>query len=134
MKYPGLLPYHLPLSCALLWQFFPIALADSQAAHSKFAGEYRSIEAGPSMSVSLGADRSATVTEDAGNGAITLFGQWVDSGGQVVVNFDAVEGKQLEPPMVFQPVDDGLRAVTWSHASLGKVDPPPMGKGFKVKH
>jgi hypothetical protein len=94
MQYPGLFVYHLPFSCALLWQFFPIALADGQGAHSKFAGEYRSIETDPSMSVSLGADRSATVTEDAGNGAITLVGQRVDSGGQVVVNFDAVEVKQ----------------------------------------
>jgi hypothetical protein len=74
MKYPRLFLYHLPLACALLWQSSPIALADSQAAHPRFAGEYRSIEAGPSMSVSLGADRSATVTEDAGNGAITLPG------------------------------------------------------------
>jgi len=134
MKYPRLFLYHLPLACALLWQSSPIALADSQAAHPRFAGEYRSIEAGPSMSVSLGADRSATVMEDAGNGAITLFGHWVDSGGQVVVNFDAVEGEQLERPMVVRSAHVGLRAVTWNQTSWGKVDPPPMGKGFKVKH
>jgi hypothetical protein len=52
----------------------------------------------------------------------------------VVVNFDAVEGEQLEPPMVFRSAHDGLRAVIWNHASWGKVDPPPTGKGFKVKH
>ena len=50
-----------------------------------------------------------------------------------LVTFDAVEGKPVEPPMVFQPAHDGLQAVTWNHASWGKVDPPPMKKGFKVK-
>jgi hypothetical protein len=74
MKYPGLFLYHFPLACALLWQSSPIALADSQAAHSQFAGEYRPVEAGPSMRASLGADRSTTFTEDAGSGAITLVG------------------------------------------------------------
>lgn len=103
MRYPGFFLQHLSLACAILWQFSPIALADSSTAHSHFAGEYLSGEAAPSMSLSLGADRSATVTEDAGNGAITLFGHWIDSDGQVVVNFDAVADKPLEPPMVFLP-------------------------------
>jgi hypothetical protein len=133
MRYPYLFLRHLPLACAILWQFSPIALAETATVHSKFVGEYLSREAGPSMSLSLGADRSATVTEDVGDGAITLFGHWVDSGGQVVVTFDAVEGKPLEPPMAFQSTHDGLRAVTWDHASWGKVDPPPMKNGFKVK-
>jgi hypothetical protein len=35
--------------------------------------------------------------------------------------------------MVFQPAHDGLQAVTWNHATWGKVDPPSMKKGFKVK-
>jgi hypothetical protein len=73
MKYPGLFLYHLPLACALLWQSSPIALADSQAARSNCAGEYRSIEAGPSTNASVGADRSETVIEDAGNGVTTLI-------------------------------------------------------------
>ena len=85
------------------------------------------------MNLSLGKDGTATVTEDTGNGATTLFGHWVDSGSQVTVTFDAVEGKPVEPPMVFQPAHDGLQAVTWNHASWGKLDPPPMKKGFKVK-
>lgn len=133
MRHPRVFLSHLPLACAILWQLSSSAFADTATAHSKLAGEYLSRNAGPSMSLSLGADRSATITEDAGNGAITLFGHWVDSGGQVVVTFDAVEGKPLEPPMVFQSTHDGLRAVTWNRASWGKVDPPPMKKGFKVK-
>ena len=85
------------------------------------------------MNVSLGPDGSATVTEDAGNGARTLFGHWVDSSGQVTVTFDAMQGAPAEPAMVFQAAHDGLQAVTWNHASWGKVAPPPMKKGFKVK-
>ena len=55
------------------------------------------------MNLSLGADGSATVTEDAGNGATTLFGHWADNGGQVAVTFDAMDGKAAEAPMVFNP-------------------------------
>jgi hypothetical protein len=124
---------HLPLACAVVWPSSQTALADNTIAHSKFAGVYLSHFAGPSMNLSLGLDGTATVTEDPGNGATTLFGHWVDSGSQVTVTFDAVEGKPIEPPMVFQPAHDGLQAVTWNHASWGKVDPPPMKKGFKVK-
>jgi hypothetical protein len=135
MEFPRAFLRHLPLACALLWQSSPLALADNATAHSALAGEYQSsMQAGPFISLSLGKDRSATVTEDSGNGATTLFGHWVDSGGQVVVTFDAAEGEQLEPPMAFQSTRDGLRAVTWNHTSWGKVDPPPMKRGFKVKH
>jgi hypothetical protein len=124
---------HLPLACATLWPSTQSALADNTTAHSRFAGVYLSRFASPSMNLSLGKDGTATVTEDPGNGATTLFGHWVDTGSQVTVTFDAVEGKPVEPPMVFQPAHDGLQAVTWNHASWGKVDPPPMKKGFKVK-
>jgi hypothetical protein len=123
---------HLPLACSIVWSS-PAALADNTTAHSRFAGVYLSHNTGPSMNLSLGKDGTATVTEDPGNGATTLFGHWVDAGSQVTVTFDAVEGKPIEPPMVFQPAHDGLQAVTWNHASWGKVDPPPMKKGFKVK-
>jgi hypothetical protein len=134
MRYPSSFRSHLLLVSAMLCQVSPIALADSTGAHSKFAGVYRSQLTGPSLVLSLGADGSATVTEDPGTGAITLFGHWVDSGGQVAVHFDAVKGEPAEPPMVFQPAHDGLQAVTWNHASWGKVDPPPMRKGgYKVK-
>jgi hypothetical protein len=127
------LPLHLPLACAVVWTLSQAAFADYTTVHSRFAGVYLSRFTSPSMNLSLGRDGTATVTEDAGNGATTLFGHWVDSGSQVTVTFDAVEGKPVEPPMVFQPAHDGLQAVTWNHASWGKVDPPPMKKGFKVK-
>jgi hypothetical protein len=133
MKYHNIVRLQLIFACAISWQSTPAALADNTVAHSKFTGVYLSQNAGPSMDLSLGADGSATVTEDPGNGAITLFGHWIDSGGQVAVTFDAEKDKPIEPPMVFQPAHDGLQAITWNHASWGKVDPPSMKKGFKVK-
>jgi hypothetical protein len=123
---------HFPLACAVVWSS-QAALADNTTAHSKYAGVYLSHNVGLSMNLSLGRDGTATVTEDPGNGATTLFGHWVDSGSQVTVTFDAVEGRPAEPSMVFAPGHDGLQAVTWNHASWGKVDPPPMKKGFKIK-
>src|SRR5271155_1580452 len=133
MRPSRVLLLHLPLACALVWTLSQAAFADNTTVHSRFAGVYLSRFTNPSMNLSLGKDGTATVTEDTGNGATTLFGHWVDSGSQVTVTFDAVEGKPVEPPMVFQPAHDGLQAVTWNHASWGKVDPPPMKKGFKVK-
>jgi hypothetical protein len=133
MRPSRVLLLHFPLVCAILWPSTQAALADNTTAHSRFAGVYLSHFAGPTMNLSLGKDGTATVTEDPGNGATTLFGHWVDSGSQVTVTFDAVEGKPVEPSMVFAPGHDGLQAVTWNHASWGKVDPPPMKKGFKVK-
>ena len=127
-----LLLLHFPLACAVMWSS-QAGLADNTTAHSRFAGVYLSHFALPSMNLSLGRDGTATVTEDPGTGAKTLFGHWVDSGSQVTVTFDAVEGAPLESPMVFAPAHDGLQAVTWNHAAWGKVDPPPMKKGFKVK-
>ena len=133
MRHSSFFLLHLPLACALLSQPPPTAFAENTAAHSRFAGVYVSQKASPSMDLSLGADGTATVTEDPGYGAITLFGHWVDSGGQVAVTFDAEQGKPAEQPMVFQPAHDGLQAVTWNHAAWGEVDPPSMKKGFKVK-
>jgi hypothetical protein len=133
MKHRSFSLLHLPLVCLFLWALTNSALADSATMHSKFVGVYLSHAAGPSMNLSLGADGSATVTEDSGNGAITLFGHWKDNGGQVAVTFDASDGGQVEAPMAFQPAHDGLQAVTWNHASWGKVTPPPMKKGSKVK-
>jgi hypothetical protein len=114
------------------------ALAGSTTAHSRFVGTYVSdareaAKAGASMELSLGPDGTATVTEDPGNGTTTLFGHWIDSGSQVKVSFDAVEGKPAEPPMVFQPGHEGLQAVTWNHTTWGKANPPPMKNKAKVK-
>lgn len=107
---------------------------DSSTQHSKFAGVYLSHNVGTSMNLSLGRDGSATVTESPdGSAATTLFGHWTDLGGQVKVVFDAVEGSPAEPPMIFQPAHDGLQAVSWNRAAWGKMNPPPMKKGYKVK-
>jgi hypothetical protein len=111
------------------------ARSESAPTHSKFAGVYLSHgnKTDPSMNVSLGEDGTATLVEDPGSGAITLFGHWVDSGGQVAVTFNAVEGEPAEPPMTLAPCPGGLQAVAWNHSKWGKVTPPPMKKGYKVK-
>ena len=129
MKIPSMFSWYLPLACALL---VPLAqAANTNTDRSRFSGVYLSgLHAGPSMNLSLGIDGTATVTEDAGEGARTLFGHWAESGSQVTVTF---EGRPAEPPMVFAPAHEGLQAVSWNHASWGKVDPPPMKKGYKVK-
>jgi hypothetical protein len=129
--FPALL-LHLPLACMVLVSS-QASVADSTTSHSRFAGVYLSRLAPPLMNLSLGRDGTATVTEDPGTGATTLFGHWVDSGSQVTVTFDAEGGRPVEPPMIFQPAHDGLQAVTWNHTCWGKVDPPPMKKGYKVK-
>src|ERR1700722_9605713 len=127
-----LLLLHFSLACVILWSS-PAGLADNTTAHSRFAGVYLSHFALPSMNLSLGRDGTATVTEDPGTGATTLFGHWVESGSQVTGTVDAGEGAPLESRMVFAPAHDGWQAVTWNHAAWGKADPPPMKKGFKVK-
>jgi len=125
----------ITLAGAMLFLSPLAAISSSTNGHSQFAGSYISDEskATPSMSVSLGADGAATITEDAGKGAATLFGHWVDSGNQVTVTFDAVEGAPVEPPMIFQANHNELQAVTWNHSEWDKVAPPPMRKGYKVK-
>jgi hypothetical protein len=106
-------------------------------ASSKYAGIYSSEApdsgqpnepAGPAFSISLGPDGSATVTQDLGKGAVTTFGRWTDTGGQVTIKFDEVEGKPTDPPMVLQSSHDGLQAVTWNHTFWGKTTPPPLKK------
>ena len=52
---------------------------------------------------------------------------------KVKVTFDAVGGKPVEPPMIFQAGHDGLQAVTWNHATWGNKNPPPMKNRSKVK-
>lgn len=110
------------------------------AANSKYVGVYQSEppspdkSSGPSMGLSLGKDGTATFTEDYGKGSQTMFGHWVDSGSQVKVTFDAVEGKPPAPPMIFQPSHNGLQAVTWDHAAWGKVNPPLMKRASSNWH
>ncbi|HEV2274651.1 MAG TPA: hypothetical protein VGR96_10820 [Acidobacteriaceae bacterium] len=126
----------------LLWfagaLFLAPLAAHSSNPNSKFAGVYQSDvpkaekdateKPFASMNVSLGADGTATVTEDPGKGSRTSFGHWKDSGGEITITFDAV-GQPSQPPMVFRPSHDGLQAVTWNHALWGQVTPPLVKKG-----
>jgi hypothetical protein len=114
------------------------ALGATPTTLAKFAGTYASPSGdegkpGPSMDVSLGLDGTATVTEDAGNGSVTHFGHWVETDNKVKVSFDPVEGKPAEPPMTLQPEHDGLRAITWNHATWGKAQPPVVKSRSRVK-
>jgi hypothetical protein len=112
------------------------AFCENTSTHPAFAGIYlsRAAKTAPSMTVSLGKDGSATVTEDPGNGSITAFGHWADDGRQITVTFNATADAPPQPPMVFEPSYNKLRAVTWNHADWGNVNPPVMQKGFKVKY
>jgi hypothetical protein len=130
---------HLFVSVCAILLLSPLgAIASNTNGHSRFTGVYVSQtqkgKSSPFMNLSLGPDGTATVTEDAGNGTITLFGHWVDSGSQVTVTFDSQQGQPAEPAMAFQPGHDGLQATTWNHATWGKDNPPPMKKGgAKIK-
>jgi hypothetical protein len=126
--------FHLQLAIAGV---LALVATSAFASVSKYVGTYSSeapettdpsLPAGPAFSVDLGKDGTATVTQDMGKGAITSFGHWSDSGSQITVKFDAVEGKPADPPMVFQPSHDGLQAVTWNHQLWGKTTPPPLKK------
>jgi hypothetical protein len=127
------------LTGALLFLLPLAAFSGTAASHSKYAGTYESEvpEADqskniPTMSVSLGTDGTATLTQDpSGKGvtATTLFGHWVDSGNQVTIRFDATGGKPAPAPVVLQPSHDGLQAVSWDHSAWGKLTPPLMKKG-----
>jgi hypothetical protein len=125
---------------SFLWVFlFCISVLRLVAAHGddagKFVGEYYSHahEAGRTgsyMNISLGYDRTATVTEDPGNGKmVTLFGHWAVAGNGVTVTFNSQDGQPAEPPMTFSSGKEGLQATTWNHAIWGKETPPPMKRG-----
>jgi hypothetical protein len=124
------------LTGALLLFSALAAFADTANIHSGFAGIYitRLPKTAPSMSVSLGADGSATVTQDPGQGSTTYFGKWSDNGDQIKVTFDAAAGEPQPAPMVFQAQHGKLQPVTWDHAAWGTAQPPTMTKGYKVKY
>jgi uncharacterized protein (DUF58 family) len=112
------------------------ALAENTHIHASFVGVYvtRAPKTAPSMSVSLGADGSATVTQDPGQDSTTLFGKWQDDGRQIKVTFNAAAGEQPVAPMVFEVVHSKLQAVSWNHEAWGTAQPPAMTKGYKVKY
>jgi hypothetical protein len=114
------------------------AIGATPTTHARFAGTYASrskddATSGHSMDVSLGLDGTATVTEDAGNGIVTHFGHWIETDSQVKVSFDPVEGRPAEPPMTLRAEHDGLRAVSWNHATWGKTSPPVVKSRSRVK-
>jgi hypothetical protein len=112
------------------------ALAADAHIHASFAGVYvtRAPKTAPTMSVSLGEDGSATVTQDPGLGSTTLFGRWQDDGRQIKVTFTATEGEPVPAPMVFEPAHGKLQAISWDHEAWGTAQPPAMTKGYKVKY
>lgn len=112
------------------------ALAADAHIHASFAGIYvtRAPKTAPTMSVSLGEDGSATVTQDPGQGSTTLFGRWQDDGRQIKVTFTATEGEPVPAPMVFEPAHGKLQAISWDHEAWGTTQPPAMTKGYKVKY
>jgi hypothetical protein len=112
------------------------ALAADTHIHASFVGVYvtRAPKTSPTMSVSLGADGSATVTQDPGQGSTTMFGKWQDDGRQIKVTFNAASGEPSEAPMVFEIVHNKLQAVSWNHEAWGTAQPPAMTKGYKVKY
>ena len=120
--------HNRPLVRLLLavWMLLEVgALSATPTTHAKFAGTYASrakddTKPGPTMDLSLGLDGTATVTEDAGNGAVTHFGHWAETNGQVKVSFDPVQGTSAEPPMTLQAEHDGLRAIAWNHTTWAR--------------
>jgi hypothetical protein len=112
------------------------ALAADGHIHASLAGIYvtRAPKTDPTMSVSLGEDGTATVTQDPGQGSSTYFGHWQDEGNQIKVTFNATEGEPAPPPMVFETAHNKLEAVSWNHEIWGNVHPPTMTKGYKVKY
>lgn len=112
------------------------ALAGNLNTHPGLAGIYvaRVDKKAPSMSVSLGADGTATVTGDPGTGSITGFGHWTGEGSQIKVTFEATEDEPATAPMVFDAGHNKLQAISWDHQVWGSVAPPTMTKGYKVKY
>lgn len=105
------------------------AFSSTPKTHMHFVGVYQSDpvpvgKSGPSITLSLGEDGTATITQDTGNAETTSFGSWDENGGQVTVTFNSQAGKPTEPAMVFQANHNGLQAVTWNHALWEKVTPP----------
>jgi hypothetical protein len=94
----------------------------------------RAPKTAPTLSVSLGEDGTATVTQDPGQGSTTWFGHWQEEGSQVKVTFDADADTPQVPPMVFQSLHDKLQPITWDHQAWGTAHPPTLTKGYKVKY
>jgi hypothetical protein len=112
------------------------AFAADSTTPTHLVGTYitRAPKTAPTMSVSLGEDGTATVTQDPGQGSNTWFGHWQEQGSQVKVTFDATDDGPQAPAMVFQTAHDKLQPVTWDHQAWGTTQPPTLTKGYKVKY
>ena len=88
-----------------------------------------------SMSLSLGADGTATVSQSPhGDDEVTSFGHFKVSGGQLTITFDPLPNDKGTPsPMVFSTGHNELTAVTYDHSLWGKLPPPPMKRGGDQK-
>jgi hypothetical protein len=118
-----------------LWPLVGHSSDDGKYVGAYFSHANEAGRTGSYMNLSLGYDRTATLSEDPGTGSeTTLFGHWAASANGITLTFDPQEGKPTEPPMTFTSGKEGLQAVNWNHALWGKETPPPMQKGGqKVK-
>lgn len=128
--YPGLL-----LVVVVLVALPLRAAAVTDPSYLRLAGTYLSHEGhnGPYMSLSLGADGTATLTEDPGTGTVVRFAHWSDPGSEVTIYFDPAEGKPAHTPMTFRVGHDELQATSWDHGFWGKTAPPVMKKNNGIK-
>jgi hypothetical protein len=140
--------HNRPLVRLLLgaWMLLEVgALSATPTTHAKFAGTYASrakddAKPGPTMDLSLGLDGTATVTEDAGNGAVTHFGHWVETDGQVMVSFEPGAGDTCgtsdDPPgRARRPAGDRVEShhLGQDHTTWGKTTPPVLKSRNRVK-
>lgn len=111
------------------------AVSATDPLDSRLAGVYLSHTGhdGPYMSLSLGEDGTATLTEDPGTGAIVRFAHWTDPGGEVTIRFDPEDGKPAPAPMIFRVDHDELQATSWNHGFWGRVTPPAIKRSGGVK-
>jgi len=81
-----------------------------------------------SISLSLGSDGSATVTQSPhGNDEFTSFGHFKVNGGQIVITFDPQpDGRATPAPMTFSTGHNELTATAYDHSLWEKLPPPPM--------
>jgi hypothetical protein len=69
------------------------------------------------------------VTQDLGNGAITTLGHWTDTGSQITIKFDALDGQPADSPMIFQPTTMDCRQSPGTLLFWEKATLPPAQDG-----
>src|ERR1700761_382837 len=100
-----------------LWPLLGYGSDDGKYVGAYYSHAHEAGRTGSYMNLSLGYDRTATLSEDPGTGVeTTLFGHWTASANGITLTFDPQEGRPTEPPMTFASGKEGLQAVTWNHA------------------